>query len=88
MADKVKKESYGVGVSLADISSTDYTSEYSGRNIAGFIINSANAPATLKVTDTLGNTTQLDWDAGYHPINLTKIWYDAGNSITSVKVFY
>ena len=88
MANNIKKESYGAGVSLADISSVDYTSEYSGRNIGGFIVDSADAPATLKVTDALGNTTQLEWDAGYHPINLTKIWYDASNSITSVKVFY
>ena len=88
MADNIKKEAFAVAVKEADISSADYTSEYTGRNIGGFIIDAADAPATLKITDALGNTTQLAWGEGYHPISLTKIWNDGSNTITSVKVFY
>ena len=88
MADNVKKEGFAVSVKEADISSSDYTSEYDGRNIAGFIIADTDAPATLKITDLLGNTTQLAWDAGWHPIMLSKIWNDGSNTITSVIVFY
>ena len=88
MANNIKKEIYVVGIAEADVSASDYVSEHEGRNIAGFIIDSTDAPATLKITDALGSTTQLAYDAGYHPISLTKIHNDGSNSITTVKVFY
>lgn len=84
----MKNELYAKGIKQADFSSADYVSEYNGRQIGGFIIDSTDAPATLKITDELGTTAAYVFDAGYHPISVTAIKNDVGNSITTCKVFY
>jgi hypothetical protein len=82
----MKTELYSKGIDLADFSAADYVSIYPGRNF-GFIIDFTDGPATLKITDELGNTGTYTFDSGYHPIQCTKIW-KVGSSITSCKVIY
>lgn len=84
----MKNELYAKGIKQAVFSAADYVSEFAGRQIAGLIIDQADAPATLKITDELGTTAAYTFDAGYHPISITAIKVDAGNSITTTKVFY
>ena len=83
----MKKELYAKGFDNADLSATDYISIYPGRKIAGVIIDVADAPVDVKLTDEMGKTDTYTLDAGYHPISCTKIW-KVGTTVTSLKVWY
>lgn len=73
---------------IADVSSVDYdaVSRAGDTETAFFII--ADTDITLKVEFADGSSGSFLFLRGYNPIPVTKIFNDAGNTITSIQVGY
>lgn len=83
----MKNDKYVRTLRTVDLTAGDYTGDTAMTATELYFGIFLAADATVKFTDMTGHTDTIALTAGYHPLQLSKI-FKTGTSVTSIVIFY